>query len=1041
MSARHLKNIPTPPTLPVLGNILAIDTEHPVQGLMKLAEELGPIFRMKFPGRDFFVVSSARLVDELCDETRFRKLVHGPLIHLKPMAGNGLFTAETSDPTWGKAHRVLMPAFGPNAMRDYFDGMLDIADQLIVKWARKGERCDHDVASEMTQLTLDTIALCGFGYRFNSFYQNEMPPFIDAMVRALAESGDRSQQLPLQTKLKVAAQRQFESDIAFMNGVVDEVIRERKSGRTKGSRDLLALMLEGKDPVTGEGLDDVNIRYQMVTFLIAGHETTSGLLSFALYELLRHPEVLSRARAEVDAVLGGDRPRFEHLARLGYLDQVLRETLRLWPTAPAFAVTPLAKTRLGDVLDVGPGDDLLVLIPALHRDDAVWGSDAGAFKPDRFAPGRRETIPVNAWKPFGSGVRACIGRPFALQEATLVLAMLLQRFELSARPDYELVVKETLTLKPEGFTLRVKERAPLAARSAPVAALRTVTPPPTRAAGHGTPLTVLFGSNTGSSEAFARRIAGDAEQRGYAVKVAPMDDAVERLPTSGALVVVTASYNGRPPDNAARFCEWLDGLTPGALKGLPYTVFGCGHRDWVSTFQAVPTRVDAALERAGGKRLMARGEADARGDFFGDFEGWYPAMWPTVDGALGVTATASHEALYEVKTLAEGAPQTAKAQGFVTATVVENRELVDLTSPLGRSKRHVVMRFPEGVRWECGDYLSVWPENPPELVARALRRFGLEGDAVLQLSTTRPSAAALPIDRPVTARELLSSHVELAQPATKRQVEQLVALTRCPPERAKLEALVADYRAQVLDQRRSVLDLLEDAPACALGFAGFLEQLPPLKPRLYSIASSPLVDPAQCALLVSVLDAPAWSGRGRHRGVGSSFLARAAPGQPLQVAIKQPNTPFRLPEQSRALLLIAAGAGLAPFRGFLEERAARKAAGEETGRALLYFGCDHRDVDFVYRDELARWEAAGVVEVRPTFCKAPEGERVFVQHRLWEERDEVRALIQGGAKVLLCGDGARLAPAVREVLGRILPMPGALAALEQSGRFVADVFS
>jgi cytochrome P450/NADPH-cytochrome P450 reductase len=198
---------------------------------------------------------------------------------------------------------------------------------------------------------------------------------------------------------------------------------------------------------------------------------------------------------------------------------------------------------------------------------------------------------------------------------------------------------------------------------------------------------------------------------------------------------------------------------------------------------------------------------------------------------------------------------------------------------------------------------------------------------------------------------------------------------------------------------------------------------------------------SQCALLVSVLDAPAWSGRGRHRGVGSSYLARAAPGQQLQVAVKQPNTPFRLPEQSRPLVLIAAGAGLAPFRGFLEERAARKAAGEETGRALLYFGCDHRDVDYLHRDELARWEAAGVVEVRPTFCKAPEGERIFVQHRLWEEREEVRALIQGGAKVLLCGDGARLAPAVREVLSRILPMPGALAALEQSGRFVADVFS
>jgi cytochrome P450 / NADPH-cytochrome P450 reductase len=324
------------------------------------------------------------------------------------MAGKGLFTAETSDPEWGKAHRILMPAFGPQSVRDYFGPMLDIAEQLIVKWERLGEKVDHDVADNMT-------------------------------------------------RLKVLSQRHFETDIAYMNEVVDELIRERKSGATRGERDLLSLMLDGRDPVTGERLDDLNIRQQMVTLLIAGHETTSGLLSFALYELLRHPELLAKARAEVDAVLGTATPRFEHLSRLTWVDQVLRETLRLWPTAPAFAVTPVAPTRLGDVLDVVPGDDLLVLIPTLHRDSSVWGGDAERFDPERFAPGRRESIPPNAWKPFGTGQRACIGRPFAMQEATLVLAMLLQRFDL-VPGDYQLTVKETLTLKPEGLRMRVRSR-------------------------------------------------------------------------------------------------------------------------------------------------------------------------------------------------------------------------------------------------------------------------------------------------------------------------------------------------------------------------------------------------------------------------------------------------------------------------------------------------------------------------------------------------------------------------------------------------------
>lgn len=1034
-----LERIPQPRALPVLGNVPNIDPDRPLQSMMRIADELGPIYRLSLPGQDVIVISGADLVDELCDETRFRKLVHGPLVHLKPMAGDALFTAETDDPVWGRAHRILMPAFGPQSMRDYFDPMLDIAEQLVTKWARKGEKTDHDVAMEMTQLTLDTIALCGFGYRFNSFYQNELPPFVDAMVRALDESGKRTRQLPLQTKLKVMTQRQFDADIAFMNGVVDELIRERKSGATKGDRDLLSLMLAGKNPVTGEGLDDVNIRHQMVTFLIAGHETTSGLLSFALYELLRHPGALRRAREEVDAVLGQATPRFEHLSRLTWIDQVLRETLRLWPTAPAFALTPRAPTRLGGVLDVVPGDDLFVLIPTLHRDLSVWGNDADAFKPERFAPGKREAIPVNAWKPFGTGMRSCIGRPFALQEATLVLAMLLQRFELTAPKDYRLEVKETLTLKPDGFTVRVKERTNARA-VAPVSVLPSapVARPVVAVQSHGTPLTVLFGSNTGSSENFARRIAGDAQQRGYAVTVQSMDAAVEALPKAGALVVVTASYNGLPPDNAGRFCAWLDTLQPGALAGLPYVVFGCGHRDWVATYQAVPTRVDEALERAGAKRLLARGESDARADFFGDFEGWYPTLWPTVDEALGVKADAGPAgALYALTTLGSVAAQSAHS-GAVVATVVSNDEL----APRGRSKKHVVLELPEGTTWRCGDYLSVQPENPPALVARVARRFGLELDAVVQLSSARPSAAALPLERPISLRELLSAHVELSQPATKRQVEQLVALTRCPPERVKLEAVLADYKASVLDKRVSLLELLEDAPACALTFAGLLELLPPLKPRLFSIASSPLVDARRCALTVSVLDAPALSGRGRFQGVASTFLARASVGDRVLATVKQPNTPFRLPDSSATpMLMIAAGTGLAPFRGFLEERAAKKAAGEACGPALLYFGCDAPDVDFLYREELARWEAQGVVTVRPTFCKAPEGERVYVQHRLWEERDEVRELIGAGAKVFICGDGARMAPAVREVLGRILEAPGALTALEQSGRLVADVFS
>ncbi len=1041
-SAPQLR-VPQPRPRPLVGNAPDVGMETPVQNMMKLAAELGPIFKLRFPSFETLVVSSHGLVDELSDETRFDKYVHGPLKHIRAFAGDGLFTADTEMPNWGKAHRILMPAFGPSSMRSSFEPMLDVADQLVTKWARLGDRVDLDVADTMTRLTLDTIALCGFGYRFNSFYQREMHPFVDAMVRSLGEAGARSKRLPLQTQLMLISRLSYGADIHFMNSVVDELIRERKAGASgSNSSDLLSLMLSGRDPQTGEGLDDLNIRNQMVTFLIAGHETTSGLLSFALLELMRHPAVLQKARDEVDQVLGGDVPRFEHLSKFTYLDMLLRETLRLWPTAPAFALTPKHSTRLG-ALDVEPGDQLLVLVPSLHRDRSVWGETVEQFDPERFAPGKREHIPVNAWKPFGTGQRACIGRPFAMQEATLVLAMLLQRFELLPDPDYQFKVKETLTLKPDGLTLRVRERAHRPTSSTPAVAdpqVKVVTP---SVSAHATPLRVLYGSNSGTSEAFARRLAGDASARGYAVEVSSMDEASGGLTTQGALVVVTSSYNGTPPDNARAFCRWVESLEAGALTGLRFSVFGCGNRDWATTYQAVPQRVDLALERAGAVRLLPRGEADARADFFGDFERWYATATTTLDAEFQVTQGAPTGALYTVKTLHTPAPEFARAPGFSTATVLENRELVDLRSPLGRSKRHLTLQLPAGMTYRAGDYLAVVAQNAPALLDRVARRFQLDLDAVVQLETSRQAGASLPTGRPMTLRALLASHVELTQPATRKQVEQLLALSRCPPDQQRLAPLVeeASYRKQVLEARVSVLDLLEDCPSAALSFADFLEQLPASKPRLYSISSSPLAVADQCTLTVSVVSAPAWSGRGTFRGVASSWLAERQKGDRLMVAVKQPSLPFHLPEQAETpVIMVGAGSGLAPFRGFIEERALKLAAGERLAPALLFFGCDHPEVDFLYRDELAAWERAGAVQVFPAFSQAPADEVTFVQHRLWRERELVAGHLAQGAKVFICGDGAKMAPAVRAVLDQLLPQGQTVAQLEADGRVVADVF-
>ena len=452
--------IPQPPTRPLVGNLPDLDAGKGVLSMVEVAEEYGPIVRIQVFNRNIVVVSSQELVNEVCDEARFGKVLGTALREVREFAGDGLFTAETQEPNWQKAHRILMPAFGPAALRRMFSGMDDIAEQLMLKWERLGPAARIDVSDNATRLTLDTIALCSFSYRFNSLYREEMHPFVGAMVRALLASRERSRRLPVQNRMMLRSRHQLQEDNALMLEVADQIIGDRRRNPSPaGHEDILDTMLTAADPVTGERLSEENIRNQMVTFLIAGHETTSGLLTFAIYELLRHPGVLAAARDRVDEVVGADAVRFEHLPRLGYLDQILKETLRLWPTAPAFNVTPYEDTTLGGRYRVLAGQPILVLLPQLHRDRAAWGEDAGLFDPDRFSPERAATIPANAWKPFGNGQRSCIGRGFALQEATLMLAKLLQRFDITAAdPSYGLKIKHTLTIKPEGLYLHVRRR-------------------------------------------------------------------------------------------------------------------------------------------------------------------------------------------------------------------------------------------------------------------------------------------------------------------------------------------------------------------------------------------------------------------------------------------------------------------------------------------------------------------------------------------------------------------------------------------------------
>ena len=230
----------------------------------------------------------------------------------------------------------------------------------------------------------------------------------------------------------------------------------------------------------------------------------------------------------------------------------------------------------------------------------------------------------------------------------------------------------------------------------------------------------------------------------------------------------------------------------------------------------------------------------------------------------------------------------------------------------------------------------------------------------------------------------------------------------------------ARYREAVLTPRKSLVDLLDEFPATQLPLNVLLELLPPLKPRYYSISSSPRVDGGQCSLTVAVLSGPARSGQGAFEGVCSGYLSRLPAGSQAQAFVSNPNSPFHLPaDPAVPLILIGPGTGLAPMRGFLQERAALQAQGTRLGPALLFFGCRNPQQDYLYEEDLSDWAARGVVQLCTAFSRVAGQPKRYVQDELRAHQDEVWQLMEGGAVVYICGDARNMAPGVQQAFADI----------------------
>lgn len=1008
-----LENVPSaegplPPPSKLVGRPHALPVDI-------LGELHGPLFYADYSGFRKLYACSLELVEELCDESRFAKNLMHSLARVRPLAGDGLFTAYHGEPNWQKAHDVLMPGFSYAGLRNYHGAMLDISCQLVDRWDTCVGQRPVDASTDLQKLAMDTVALAGFGARFDSFSHDGLAPIPQSFTTAL----DELRKKPTTTE--------FEHELAYLHHAFDELVEQHRTGAAHELDDLLYVML-GPDSRGEPLLDPENIRNQIMTFLIAGQLTTSELMPNAVYNLMHHPAVRSRVEAEVDAVFGTDDdylPTYDDIGKLRYLRQVINETLRLSPPVLSFDRMALADTTIGGKYPVKQGEAVTVLTGALHR-QPEWGDNVEFFDPDRFDANRAAVRPGGLFKPFGTGARSCIGRQFALHEATMALARLVHRYRLIDSQHYVLQWDNQLSRLPANFHLDLIRRTPEDRRSATYLEAAPTPQTASHAATRvkaGTTLAVLHGSNLGTCRALAKQLAEEATDLGCSATVGPLDDFTGALSRADAMVIVASSYNGLPTDDAREFLAWLVGADA-ALGRHPYfAVLGVGDRNWADTYQAVPKRIDERLTELGARPLVPRASADTSGDLNGTVEEFSTALWAALSEHFGdpdaTPVTDTDEPLYDLRHIVGPVTAAIDARFAVTPmTVLDNTELVGDVSALGQAKRFVRVALPEGVEYQTGDHLTVLADNPPDLVTTMLELLGIDGERRLSINPRRTSRRLIALDREVSMRQLLTHFVELRKPATRSQLRRLAAANPCQPERERLDELAAASDPCAL----SPIECLLEFPACSVTGAELLELLEPMTPRHYSIASSSRLTPGIVALVVSVLDAPARSGsalsQGLFQGVASNYLAAIAPGARIRARVDSARQAFRAgADPAKNVILVSAGTGVAPFRGFLGDRVAAKQDGAPYSSALCFFGIRDPAVDYIFREQFEAAEQAGIVRMRPAYSRAPQGGVRYVQDRIAADADEVWDLLGDPAKdthVYVCGDGAQMAPAVRQ---------------------------
>jgi cytochrome P450 len=368
--------------------------------------------------------------------------------------GNGLVISDGE--LWSRQRRLVQPAFQPARLQTYAAPIARLAEQRIDRW---GAQAEVDISAEMMRLTLAVVAQTLF-----SASVDEVVDQLGAAVAAIQEWSIRelNRIAAWPRWLPLFGQPKARRALAFVDELVRKVIRERRASGIWHD-DLLGRLLDAVDTEgDGKGMSDRQLRDEMVTLLLAGHETTGVALSWTAWLLACHADVQERVAAEVRAVLRGRPPESADLPRLVPVEQVLKEALRLYPPVYFFSREAAERVEIAGY-EMTAGSQVF-LSPYLTQRDARWFPEPERFDPLRFTLENEERLPACAWFPFGAGPRACVGRGFAMMEGTLILASVLQHYRLERAPGQgEPEPEWQLSLHPKGgIRLAVRRREPYA---------------------------------------------------------------------------------------------------------------------------------------------------------------------------------------------------------------------------------------------------------------------------------------------------------------------------------------------------------------------------------------------------------------------------------------------------------------------------------------------------------------------------------------------------------------------------------------------------